>query len=476
MVFSSTIFIFYFLPIVLVLYFAVNTTLKNTVLLISSLIFYAWGEPRFIFILLVSIGANYCFGLSIEKSYSRKIAKVLVVLGVGINLGILFYFKYFNFSISIFNRVVDTLNVGKDHALLSIALPIGLSFFTFQGLSYLIDVYRKIVPAEKNPFHLALYIALFPQLIAGPIVRYQDIHTQLKERNVSLERTFYGLQRFMIGLSKKVMIADILASVADKIFDAPILELTPSTAWLGALCYTMQIYFDFSGYSDMAIGLGKIFGFDFLENFRLPYCSVSMTEFWRRWHISLSTWFRDYLYIPMGGNRRGNVYLHLLIVFLCTGLWHGAAFTFVLWGLWHGAFLLIERMFRTKKLNMPFLIPKFLMWLYTMMAVVIGWVIFRSPGIHYAITYLNIMFGNYSNGFRQFNIQIYLDNQIITAFIIGVLLSIGVGERVLKYIQKNARIFKFYSYLRLPVVEILFLLSALMVANGNYSPFIYFRF
>lgn len=376
--------------------------------------------------------------------------------------------------LSLFGTEQLDKNTGGGIKYLDIALPIGLSFFTFQGLSYVIDVYRGNVFAQKNPFYVALYISLFPQLVAGPIVRYEDICKQLKIRDISLEDVYLGLQRFMLGLAKKVILADLLASVSDQIFSQPISELTTGISWLGATCYTLQIYYDFSGYSDMAIGLGKVFGFDFLENFNLPYLSHSMTEFWRRWHMSLSSWFRDYLYIPMGGNRKGNVYLHLFVVFLCTGLWHGAAFTFVLWGLWHGSFLIIERFFRggTKIPKVPLTVKR----VYTMLIVILGWVLFRSESIHYAIMYIKTMFGMAEAGFKPYTMWRYIDRQIVSVLIAAIFFCAGGGQWCLRKLEKKTVLWQLIQNVRLLLIQLLFILSILMVANGNYSPFIYFRF
>lgn len=343
MVFSSVTFLFVFLPVVLAVYYILPGRLRNTFLLLASLLFYYWGEPRFVFVMLASIVWNYLCGLMCGylPERMRGLRKLALILAVAVNLGLLVYFKYADFIIGTINGVFS-----RSIPLLGVTLPIGISFFTFQGLSYVIDVYRQTVRPQRDPLKLGMYISLFPQLIAGPIVRYADIEREIDHRSVDREKFYAGVSRFVIGLSKKVLIANTLALRADQIFGQPCQSLTAGVAWLGALLYSLQIYFDFSGYSDMAIGLGKMLGFTFLENFDLPYMSRSVTEFWRRWHISLSSWFRDYVYIPLGGNRRGNVYLHLLTVFILTGLWHGAAWNFVLWGLWHGLFLIVERVLR----------------------------------------------------------------------------------------------------------------------------------
>ena len=367
MVFSSSLFLFGFLPVVLAIYFFSHNRYRNLVLLIASLFFYAWGEPRNVLVMLASILINYLLGLGIEKASKQK--KLFLILSVLYNIGVLFYFKYLNFAGSIWESLTgQTLNMK------TIVLPIGISFFTFQIMSYVIDVYRGNVPAQKNLINLALYISLFPQLIAGPIVRYIDVEAQIKQRESTWDGAYVGVKRFAIGFAKKVLIADQLATLADTVFAG---GNYPSmlSHWIGIIAYTLQIYYDFSGYSDMAIGLGKIFGFDFLENFNYPYISRSIKEFWRRWHISLSSWFRDYLYIPLGGNRKGKVrtYINLIIVFFVTGLWHGASFNFIVWGLYYAVFLVIERLGFGKRLEK---LPRIIQHVYTLLVVVIGWVFF----------------------------------------------------------------------------------------------------
>lgn len=474
MVFSSVIFLFYFLPATLGVYFIVKKELRNAVLLLASLFFYAWGEPKFIVVLILSIFINYLVGIGIHVFRESGKAKWIMAIGVFANLFILFFYKYIDFTISIFNHI--SLKIIPGYGAISpmgIALPIGLSFFTFQGLSYVIDVYKNTVPVQKNPLHIALYISMFPQLVAGPIVRYIDIAPEIVSRESKLEDVSAGLRRFIIGLSKKVMVADILASVSDQIFNMPLEQLTASVAWLGIICYTFQIFFDFSGYSDMAIGLGRIFGFRFMENFNLPYISCSVSEFWRRWHISLSTWFRDYLYIPMGGNRKGNVYLHLLIVFFCTGLWHGAALTFIAWGLWHGTFLVLERVGRLKGYKVPF--PRWVCWGYTGFVVIIGWVLFRSRDLVYAAGFFRAMCGICSPDFKFMGLAYYLDNQIIFTLMAAAIVSIGIPGKIMNFLQ-NKQWGHLWEHLKMYVYWFLLLCCMTMIVNGNYSPFIYFRF
>ena len=474
MVFSSVIFLFYFLPATLGGYFIVKKELRNAVLLLASLFFYAWGEPKFIVVLILSIFINYLAGIGIHTFRESGKAKWIMAVGVFANLSILFFYKYIDFTITILNHISVKIIPGyREIGPLGIALPIGLSFFTFQGLSYVIDVYKNTVPVQKNPLHIALYISMFPQLVAGPIVRYIDIAPEIVSRKTKLEDLSIGFQRFIIGLSKKVMIADILASVSDQIFSSPLEQLTTSVAWMGIVCYTFQIFFDFSGYSDMAIGLGRIFGFRFIENFNLPYISCSVSEFWRRWHISLSTWFRDYLYIPMGGNRKGNVYIHLLVVFFCTGLWHGAALTFIVWGLWHGMFLVLERVGRLKGYTAPF--PRCVRWGYTAFVVIIGWVLFRSSDLAYAAGFLRTMCGICSPDFKFFSLAYYLDNQIIFTLAAALIVSVGIPGKIMSCLQKK-KWEHMWEHIKMFVYWFLLLCCIAMIVNGNYSPFIYFRF
>ena len=386
MVFSSTVFIFLFLPVTLLGYWIIRDDFKNYWLLLVSLVFFAWAQPRYLWIILVNILINYFFAVLLEKTKRKKIVLAVAVI---LNLGLLFWFKYFDFTIDTFNRVFS-----RQRKLLNIVLPIGISFFTFQGMSYVIDVYRKDVAAQKNPFKVALYITLFPQLIAGPIVRYTDIAEEIESRKVTIEDYAYGIERFIIGLGKKAIIANTMAACVDSIWNNGAGNIECLTAWAGSIAYTLQIYFDFSGYSDMAIGLGRMFGFHFCENFNLPYVSKSITEFWRRWHISLSSWFRDYVYIPLGGNRRF-VYRNLIIVFFLTGMWHGAAWNFIAWGGYNAIFLLIERVIRKKrgKKDTTSHVLAVVKTIFTVFVVNIGLVLFRAPSIGNAYKYIGNMFG-----------------------------------------------------------------------------------
>ena len=470
MVFSSSIFLFFFLPLVIVGYNLLKENYRLCFLLLASLFFYAWGEPKYVLVMLLSIVINYTFGLFIHTSIiaqKKILTKFLLVLSVGCNLGILFYFKYLNFTINTFNRLLST-----NFTFHQIVLPIGISFFTFQGMSYVIDLYLQKVKVQKDPVKLAFYISFFPQLIAGPIVRYIDIEKQIYERSESVEKFISGARRFIIGLAKKLVIANSMGYVTDLVFANPVTENTAATAWLGVICYAFQIYFDFSGYSDMAIGLGRMFGFEFLENFNYPYISKTITEFWRRWHISLSSWFRDYVYIPLGGNRKGNVYANLLIVFVLTGFWHGASFNFLVWGLWHGLFLIVERLFTAREVKSKYFVP--LRHALTMLIVLIGWVFFRSPELRYALSYLGIMFGIVQPENVGFTVWYYLSPKVIFMLCLAALASTPILKQAgnIFKIQDNISLQNITSALLL----VLFFVCIVIVTSTSYNPFIYFRF
>ena len=469
MLFSSMTFIFVFLPIVLLLYLITKKELHNPILLTASIIFYAWGEPRYLAIMLLTIIINYLGALLIEKKSNHK--KQILIITILANLSFLIYFKYFNFIISNFNNIFDS-NI---HAL-DIIMPIGISFYTFQALSYVIDVYRGEVKAQKDIYKIALYICLFPQLIAGPIVKYHDVEKQIESREVNFDKVNLGVKRFIIGLSKKVLIANTMGAIADKIFVQDPHTFSHVTAWLGSIAYTFQLYFDFSGYSDMAIGLGLIFGFKFMENFNYPYISKSITEFWRRWHISLSTWFKQYVYISLGGNRLNKLKTirNLGIVFLLTGIWHGAQWTFIIWGIWHGMFIIIEKILNIKEFEKKkhSICIEFLRHLYCILIFVIGWVIFRAESFSYACKYLANMFGliqlNSSN--FTYKLAYYIGNMEIIILIIAFLCSIPIFRNLIylnnRYIKITVNIWLF----------VLFFLSAITIASNTYNPFIYFRF
>lgn len=467
MLFSSSVFIFIFLPLVLFLYYISGKKIRNYILLLASLIFYAWGGVNYLKILMVSILINYIFGLLIDKTVDRShLRKFILILGIILNLALLFYYKYYDFFIENINNI---LNMNLE--LKRIVLPIGISFFTFQGMSYIIDIYRNDGKVNKNIFSVALYISFFPQLVAGPIIKYKTIDEQIRVRKESIDYFSYGINRFVIGLGKKIIISDMLGAISNNIFLlANSSGIDMITAWIGAICYTLQIYFDFSGYSDMAIGLGHLFGFKFPENFNYPYISRSITEFWRRWHISLSTWFKEYLYIPLGGNRRGNVYFNLFVVFLVTGLWHGASWNFVIWGLWHGMFMIIERVIRNE--NWYKKIPSFIKIFITLFIVIIGWVLFKATTLEEGLKYLFIMFGlsNFSN--ITFEYTYFISRKFIVLIIIGIIAS----TPILKKIFNRYRDIKVFELIKTILIILLFIISIIFMVNSTYSPFIYFQF
>lgn len=485
MLFSSNVFIYLFLPIILGLYLIVPRPLRNFLLLIASLFFYVWGEKLYILILIASIILNYCMGLIIYRVAARRGANLAIAFAVAANLGLLGIFKYANFVVNNLNQVLDQLGIAPIY-LDTVHLPLGISFFTFHALSYVIDVYRREVPALKNPIDFAVYISFFPQSIAGPIVRYNDVAHQLKERTITLEGFAQGIRRFIIGLSKKMIIANTLAFPADAIFGLPADELTWRVAWLGVICYTFQIYFDFSGYSDMAIGLAKMFGFQFKENFNYPYISQSITEFWRRWHISLSTWYRDYLYIPLGGNRQGpwRTYANLLVVFFLCGLWHGASWAFIFWGLFHGLFLVMERMGLARVLERCWFPVR---QAYALLVVMVGWVFFKAATLSQAMDYLSAMAGFGEGLGIRYSPGIYLNSEVKLVLVAAVLGSMPVLP-LLQRMRDRAAAWQEGRRLRTwfleplfaftPVVTLLLLLlvSAMLLAGGTYNPFIYFRF
>jgi len=473
MLFQSPVFLFLFLPLVLIVNFFLEKKYRNYFLLAVSLFFYAWGEGFFTIIMLGSILINYIAGLVLANNKFDK--KKVVFFSVIINLLAIGFFKYFNFFLANFNILLGQINI-QPIMLGSVHLPVGISFFTFQAMSYVIDAYRGKVKPQKNLFNLGLFISLFPQLIAGPIVRYSDVEEQIKNREENSHLVLEGIKRFIMGLAKKVIIADSLAVVVNNVFSYDPATILPATAWLGILCYTLQIYFDFSGYSDMAIGLGKMLGFKFLENFNYPYISKSIREFWTRWHISLSTWFRDYVYIPLGGNRVSKIrnYINLWVVFLLCGLWHGASWTFVVWGAYNGFFLVIERLFLGKYLKK---IPPFLSWLYMIFVVMCGFVFFRSKNIIYALSYFKTMAGfNKSAGYCG-DPWLQLNNFIIFMIIIAI---IGSGPVLKKIMGGNEKL----CIIKKPIVSafilifyvLIFLSSILTIASGQLNSFIYFKF
>lgn len=465
MLFSSMTFIFLFMPIVCTVYLLAKKSLQNMLLLIASLLFYAWGGPNYLAIMLLNILINYTGALYIDRSVSQK--KTFLTLTVVANLGILIYFKYCSFLIDNINGLLS-----YDLPLLEVIMPIGISFYTFQAMSYVIDVYRGEVKAQRNIYKLALYISLFPQLVAGPIVKYHDVNHQIDNRTVTFRKVTYGVKRFIIGLSKKMLLANTLGAVADKIFSQPVDQFDSATAWIGTVAYALQLFYDFSGYSDMAIGLGYIFGFKFLENFNYPYISRSITEFWRRWHISLSTWFKEYLYIPLGGNRISptRTYMNLFIVFLATGIWHGASWNFVIWGLWNGLFIIMERITNWHKKDGP--IIRFIQHSYTIFIFLIGWVMFRAPNMTYAWDYLKNMFGFIPKHNIAHDFIYYVDHIELLAFGVAILCSMPLFTKMLTVSDKRV-ILK--SLINVWLI-VLFILSTALIASSTYNPFIYFRF
>ena len=496
MVFSSSLFLFLYLPLALALYFAAPRSLRNTVLLVVSLAFYAWGEKGLVTILGVSILANWALGLWVDRARGRGRGTGVVAFAVAFNVGMLVLFKYSDWLWSLLGQALAGLGIldappaplgellplsASWRAALvdssgGIRLPIGVSFFTFQATSYVVDVYRRDVEPERNVLNFGMYKALFPQLIAGPIVRYRDVHDQIRNRVVTREGFAIGIRRFVVGLGKKVLIANTVARSAQAIFAIPEAELTPAVAWLGIVCYSLQIYFDFSGYSDMAIGLGHMFGFRFLENFEHPYTSRSITEFWRRWHISLSSWFRDYLYIPLGGNRvsPARTYLNLLLVFFLCGLWHGAAANFVVWGMLHGVFLVFERAGLSKLLERCW---SPLRRIYVLLVVMAGWVFFRAQDLGQATSFLGSMAGLRRGDPASWHVDLFLDAPVVLAIAAGIVGSAPWMRRVVQWHaaaeRRGAWALELATVLGLAAI---FFLCSLELAAGSYNPFIYFRF
>lgn len=471
MLFSSTTFIYLFFPIVILFYyiFKKSRLLQNVFLLIASLVFYAWGEPKFVLIMIASIIINWLFGLIIDKKRENKtLAKILIALDVSFNIGLLFVFKYLNFTGSLFQSIT-----GIDLHIPHIALPIGISFFTFQAMSYVIDVYRQKGEVQTNLLYVGLYISFFPQLIAGPIVRYETIADEIKNRKETLNDFFDGFARFIIGLCKKVLLANSFAILADQAFNTVRDGETISVmfGWLGAIAYTFQIFFDFCGYSDMAIGMGRMFGFHFLENFNYPYISTSITEYWRRWHISLGTWFKDYLYIPLGGSRcsKARNILNLFIVWLLNGMWHGANLTFLFWGLMYFLLLVFEKTTGIHKKKGKIL--NIFKWLYTIFFVIIGRILFRAESLSDAYVYLKSVFGLNGNAFSDGLFAGWLSQNVIL-LIIGAILCTPVIKRLSEK-TKDILAVRIISVIGLCV---LFVLSVASLVSSSYNPFIYFNF
>lgn len=467
MLFSSIPFLFFFLPCVLLLYAAAPKRLKNSVLLLFSLIFYGWGEPKYLLFMVASIIQGYIFGILIEKfSNSKKLSRLFLALSSTFSLALLAWCKYADFFIKNFNAVT-----GLSVPLLKIALPIGISFYTFQILSYVIDVYRKAAPAQKNPIDLALYISMFPQLIAGPIVRYTDIEPQLKSRTHSIEKISKGAARFVIGLSKKILLANVLGELVS-VFKASN-EKSVLFCWMYAIAYTLHIYFDFSGYSDMAIGLGHIFGFSFCENFNYPYISGSITEFWRRWHISLGSWFRDYLYIPLGGNRAGKArwFFNIFIVWMATGFWHGAEWNFILWGVMFAVLLIMEKLWLLPVLKKA----KFANHIYVMLLVIISFVIFDAQSIKDAGEQIAAMFG--FSGLPVISAEaLYNLKSFAVVLAVGVIGATPLPKKLYSAVSNNRCGSAALTASEPLILLLMLILCTAYLIDGSFNPFLYFRF
>lgn len=471
MVFSSGVFLILFLPLTLLIYynpFFKSRKIRNLLLLMVSVFFYAWGEPWFVLIMLLSIIINCGLALMFDQNNNAIIRKIVFIGLIALDLGILFIFKYLNFTVENLNYIFSA-----HIPVPGIALPIGISFYTFQIISYVIDVYRGKVRASRNFFDIALYISMFPQLIAGPIVRYSTVYNEIEHRKENWTDFTYGIRRFVIGLGKKVMLADLLAGIADEMFFLTNVTdgLTVLSAWIGAVAYTFQIYFDFSGYSDMAIGLGRCFGFHFEENFNYPYIASSVSDFWKRWHISLTNWFRDYVYIPLGGNRcsaRRHIF-HLFVVWLLTGIWHGANWTFILWGMIYFVIQFIEKRFSGGNKTSVF------GRIYTLPVIIICWVIFRSDSVTDAFVYIEKMAGVGAELYDSLALQTIQGSWLI--FVISILACVPWKNFLLSKIgSKKEILVPIASVLGQVAVVLLFFISLLSVINGNYSPFVYFNF
>lgn len=492
MVFSSTVFLFAFLPLTLLGYYLIDRRFKNYLLLAVSLFFYAWGEPRFVFVMLGAILVNHVLALLIDHSLTRadstgnakyqKRAKGYLWLTVALNLALFFVYKYLNFTIANLNALGGIFGL-QPLPQTSIALPIGISFFTFQAMSYVFDVYLGKGQVQKNPLNTALYVSLFPQLIAGPIVRYETVAKEINARQETLEDFAQGVRRFIQGLAKKVILSNSLAILADQAFDgANYAQLSVVMAWLGAIAYTLQIYFDFSGYSDMAIGLGRMFGFHFEENFRYPYISKSISEFWRRWHISLGSWFRDYIYFPLGGSRvksKGRLVFNLFVVWFLTGVWHGAAWNFIVWGLMYFVLITFEKL-----TGLPGRLPqRWMCWVYqafTLLAVVLGWVLFRANGLRNALQYLGCMFGLQGNVLADSGSLFLLGNSAVL-LVVSILFSLPIAQREIVERLSGAPLRPGRSGAVRELVTLLaymavFVMAISFTVSSTYNPFIYFNF
>ena len=486
MVFSSLVFVFLFLVITLGLYYAVPFRFKNFVILISGLVFYAWGEPKYVVVMIISTLIDYCAGLLINKfDHSKAIKRICLLVSLVMNLSLLGIFKYSDF---IFGSINDIFGSALENPFLDITnnvnafvfgakpesylpLPIGISFFTFQSMSYTIDMYLGKIKVQKNPISFAAFVTLFPQIVAGPIVRYDDVAAELDNRVINLDLIYEGILRFITGVGKKVLIANGIGQLWNEAFALMGPEMSVLTAWLGIIGYTLQIYFDFSGYSDMAIGLGKMMGFNFPENFDYPYLSKSISEFWRRWHMTLGAWFKSYVYIPMGGNRKGmgRTVFNLAVVWILTGIWHGASWNFVLWGTLYGVFIIIEKLFLGKVLQK---LPDFIRWIYTMLLVILGWVLFVTPDLPTAFGYMGAMFG--ATGILADSNALYLLINYGIMLVIGIFASTDAWKIIVGKVTAKAPAAVNWVT---PVVKIaVFILSIAYLADATYNPFLYFNF
>lgn len=470
MSFTTPVFLFLFFPLTLLGYYLIHPRLKNGFLTLMSLAFYAWAEPKFVLVFVISIAVNYFLALLVDRFGEEKLLKLsLIVLAMTLNLSLLFYYKYLIFGAEILNGIFKA-NI----TLTEIVMPLGISFFTFRSVSYVADVYFGKTKAQKNPINVALYISFFPQVSMGPITRSSDFFPQLKERRFDLDTFTDGIKRFIVGMAKKLIIADSLSTIVASAFQTSPVERTVVAAWTGFIGYCLQLFFDFSGYSDMAIGIGKMFGFKTPENFDYPYMATSITDFWRRWHITLGDFFKNYVYIPLGGNRKGNVYVHIFIVFLLTGLWHGAAWNFVVWGLWHGSFRLIELAF--KRHNKELKVPAAFKHLYAVAVVGIGWVLFRASDLGAGIKYLGNLIGIGGGGFTD-SASMFTLKSSLGLFIIGILFCFPVARKFHALVQKNQKVRYISDTIVLPVAYMgLLLVCVSYMQLSSYNPFLYNNF
>ena len=474
MVFSSTIFTFLFLPIVLMVYYLSKEQYRNNILLIASLLFYAYGEPWFVILMMISIIINWGLALAIDNCKNKLLLRrLLLFFAVLINIGVLFIFKYYDFSVTIFNMIF-----GSSLKILGIGLPIGISFFTFQAISYIVDIYRGEEKAQKNLMKVGLYISLFPQLIAGPIVRYKTVAEQIEDRKTTADMFAQGIKRFLCGFCKKIILANNLAVVAEEIFSCQSYDSLPmGYAWIGAICFSLQIFYDFSGYSDMAIGLGKMFGFEFQENFNYPYISKSITEFWRRWHMSLGQWFRDYVYIPLGGSRSGVIrhILNMFVVWVLTGLWHGANFTFIAWGLIYFVGLVIEK-YIIKPEKRKNVIGKVLWQIITLIIIIFAWVLFNSEGLKEGVQYWLAMVGVYYHNPMWGDQYYFIVKENLVYIIVSLIFTVPIAPYMQKRIGKTTGGKTIMELMHIFVYMIGFIWAISFLILGSHNPFIYFNF